>query len=95
MFFPPQALAKLDDLKSKKEEVLQKIQKYKDCDPEVLNKLKKETTMAQEGANRWTDNIFALQSWIGKTFPAISVADLNKQFEIPEDLDYVATPANK
>jgi hypothetical protein len=78
-------------LKSRKEELLQKIQKYKDCDPEVLTKLKRETKLAQEGANRWTDNVFALHAWISKNFHGISVSDLNKQFEIPEDLDYVAT----
>ena len=38
---------------------------------------------------RWTDNIYALQSWIGRKFPSIDVRDLNKQFGVPEDLDYV------
>ena len=68
---------------------MREIQKYKDCDPEVLEDLKRETKMANDGANRWTDNIFALHSWIGSKFPAVSVADLNKQFGIPDDLDYV------
>ena len=39
---------------------------------------------------RWTDNIYSLHSWIGRKFPSISVSDLNKQFGIPEDLDYVS-----
>jgi hypothetical protein len=30
-----------------------------------------------------------MQSWIGRKFPSINVRDLNKQFGVPEDLDYV------
>lgn len=41
----------------------------------------------KDAANTWTDNIFALQSWC-KTKFGISEQDLNKQFNIPEDLDY-------
>ena len=85
-----EALKKLIDMKARKEELEKEIQKYKDCDPEILKKLQDEIKMAKDGANRWTDNIFALHSWISKKFPSISIADLNKQFQIPEDLDYVA-----
>lgn len=38
-------------------------------------------------ANVWTDNIYAIQSWCKDKF-GISNEDLNKQFNIPEDLDY-------
>ena len=85
-----EALKKLIDMKARKEELEKEIQKYKDCAPEILKKLQDEIKMAKDGANRWTDNIFALHSWISKKFPSISIADLNKQFQIPEDLDYVA-----
>ena len=90
-FYFYQALAELNDLKSKKSALESEIQKYKDNDPEVLDKMKDEIAAAVESANRWTDNIFAIHSWIKRKFPSISVKDLNKQFGIPEDLDYIET----
>ena len=62
---------------------------YKENDPQHLKNLKNETSVSRESANRWTDNTFALQSWIQNNFPSISINDLNKQFEIPDDLDYI------
>ncbi len=84
-----QALDRLIELKARKEELQKGIKKYEDCDPEVLAQTARETKQAVEGANRWTDNIFALHSWITKKFPSVSLQDLNKQFGIPDDLDYV------
>lgn len=107
-----EGLASLIQLKARKEELEAEITKYQDCDPEVLDRLRGETKMAREGANRWTDNIYSLHSWIGKRggifltsaittkfgifplgqkFPSVSTADLNKQFGIPDDLDYFST----
>lgn len=71
----------LKDLKSQ-------IEKYKDCDPEVLEQVKKQIVAFKEAANRWTDNIFAIKSWCKNKF-FIEESVLNKQFEIPEDLDYI------
>ena len=82
-------LEELATLEAKKIDLKIKTQKYEGCDPEVLEQVKKETTVSQEAVNRWTDNIFSVQSWIGKTFPAVNINDMNKQFGIPDDLDYV------
>lgn len=84
-----QILEKLTELEAQKENLLGQIRKFEGCDPEVLEKLQKQSQTALEATNRWTDNIFALQSWISKKFPSINIEDMNKQFEIPEDLDYV------
>lgn len=84
-----QDLRKLSELKKTKAELMERVQKYRDCDPASLVTLNSELEAGREGANRWTDNLYSLQSWIGKKFPNISVSDLNKQFGIPEDLDYV------
>lgn len=65
-----------------------KIEKYKDCDPEILDVMKKQIIAYKEAANRWTDNIFSIKSWCKNKF-FIEEAVLNKQFEIPEDLDYL------
>lgn len=81
----------LKDLAEKKQtltDLKSKIEKYKDCDPEVLEQVKKEIVLYRESANRWTDNIFAIKSWCKNKF-FIEEATLNKQFEIPEDLDYI------
>lgn len=84
-----QALNKLIELKAEKEELLAALKQIQDSDPELIQRLKKEVKMGVEGANRWTDNIFSLHCWVRKKFPAIQIEDLNKQFGIPEDLDYV------
>lgn len=46
------------------------------------------TRVAKAGADRWTDNIFTLQSYCANTFN-IDRSDFATQFGIPEDLDYV------
>ena len=43
---------------------------------------------SKEAANKWTDNLFQLKSWIKKKFP-IDEKQIDKQFGIPEDLDYI------
>ena len=82
-------LEELATLEAKKNDLKIKTQKYEGCDPEIFEQVKKETTVSKEAVNRWTDNIFSIQSWIGKTFPAVNMNDMNKQFGIPDDLDYV------
>lgn len=44
--------------------------------------------MYKEAANVWTDNIFSIQTWCKQKFDILEET-LNKQFRIPEDLDYV------
>ena len=75
-------------MEAKKELIKSEIKKFEGCDPEVLEKIKGDAKMAKEAINRWTDNIFAVQSWIGKKFPSVNQEDMSKQFEIPQDLDY-------
>ncbi|KAF8782520.1 meiotic nuclear division protein 1 homolog [Argiope bruennichi] len=66
----------------------EKIEKYKDCDPQVLEEVKKQIEISKDAANRWTDNIFAIKSWCKNKF-FIEESVLNKQFGIPEELDYI------
>jgi len=82
-------LQNIDDLRAKKSKLEGEVQKFKDCDPELIDELKKEIETCKEATNRWTDNIYSLHSWIQKKFPSIHIPDLNKQFGIPEDIDYV------
>ncbi|KAJ9600763.1 hypothetical protein L9F63_001078 [Diploptera punctata] len=81
-------LKKLAELKTKEADLLKEIQKYQDSDPEVLDKMKAQTEVAKEAANRWTDNIFAVKSWCKNKF-FIEESVLDKQFEIDPELDYI------
>ncbi|CAG0891761.1 unnamed protein product [Darwinula stevensoni] len=49
-----------------------------------------EVQVAREAANRWLDNILSVKSWCRNRFN-IDEAVLNKQFGIPEDMDYLDT----
>ncbi|XP_066250090.1 meiotic nuclear division protein 1 homolog [Euwallacea similis] len=64
------------------------LDEIKENDPHKLNNMKEKTKGLKEAANRWTDNIFAVKTWCKKKF-FMDEEILNKQFGIPEDLDYV------
>ena len=64
----------LADLRSEEQERSQleaRLKEFADNDPAVLEALAQEAAQAVEAANRWTDNIFSIQSWIRKKFPSI------------------------
>lgn len=69
-------------------ELEKELERYRECDPEVLENMQKETLMAKEGANRWTDNVFTIKSWCVRKF-GLEEKMIDKNFEIPEDFDYV------
>ncbi|XP_077511179.1 meiotic nuclear division protein 1 homolog [Amblyomma americanum] len=81
-------IAQLGELEQSRGELSAELDKHRDCDPEVLEEVKKQTVVAKDAANRWTDNIFAIKSWVKNKF-FIEEAVLNKQFNIPEELDYI------
>ncbi|KAI9505431.1 Meiotic nuclear division protein 1 [Coemansia spiralis] len=64
------------------------LQQFKECDPVLMAKKREEATIARDSANRWTDNVFILQSWTRDKFNMES-ADFNKYFGIPTDFDNV------
>ncbi|XP_033205145.1 meiotic nuclear division protein 1 homolog [Bombus vancouverensis nearcticus] len=80
-------LRELEELKAKENQLNKQIAKFSDADPEVIAKLGEKVQKYKEVTNIWTDNIFAIQSWCKNKFD-ISVECLNKQFNIPDDLDY-------
>ncbi|XP_071945215.1 meiotic nuclear division protein 1 homolog [Antedon mediterranea] len=81
-------LKELNKKEKQLSEISSDLERFRDCDPEVIECLKKESHTALEAANRWTDNIFSIQSWCRNKF-AIETKTLNKQFGIPEDFDYI------
>ncbi|XP_053987595.1 meiotic nuclear division protein 1 homolog [Hylaeus volcanicus] len=80
-------LQELEELKAKKEQLKKQIAKFSDADPETIAELEKKAQEYKDATNAWTDNIFAIQSWCKNKFD-ISEQSLNKQFNIPNDLDY-------
>ncbi|KAK3860930.1 hypothetical protein Pcinc_021624 [Petrolisthes cinctipes] len=81
-------LRRLSQLEDSQNQLNKDIQKYRDCDPEVLAQMKEGSVVAQAAANRWTDNICEVKRWVKNKF-SISEDVLNKTFDIPEDLDYI------
>ncbi|EZA57160.1 hypothetical protein DMN91_007304 [Ooceraea biroi] len=80
-------LEKVKSLKQEEQEIKTKIAQLSGINPEEIAEMNTKAKRYKDGANTWTDNIFALQSWC-KTKFGISEQELNKQFNIPEDLDY-------
>ncbi|XP_058803592.1 meiotic nuclear division protein 1 homolog isoform X2 [Phymastichus coffea] len=81
-------ITEIDTLKTNEGELKKQIIKFSDADPEVIAQIAKKAKVMKEGANTWTDNIYALKTWCRDKFN-IEEAALNKQFKIPEDLDYL------
>ena len=67
----------------------EEIQKYERLDPKRLEEFKRKEKELKAEINEFTDNVFAVRSWMLKQNPMISAADLNKMFEIPEEFDNI------
>ncbi|XP_022341799.1 meiotic nuclear division protein 1 homolog [Crassostrea virginica] len=83
-----QILQSLEEKKQEKASLLKEIERYRECDPEVLESVRKQTGEAKEAANRWTDNVFSIKSWIKNKFQ-FEESVIDKQFGIPDDFDYI------
>ncbi|MCJ8749061.1 hypothetical protein PDJAM_G00171860 [Pangasius djambal] len=78
----------LTSLRGQRETLRAELEKYKECDPEVVEEMRKENVTAKEAVSRWTDNVFAIKSWAKRKF-SLDDNRLDKAFEIPEDFDYL------
>jgi hypothetical protein len=81
------------DESKQKEEKIERLKQIKSELNDLEVKLKdssmeEELAQLKEKANIWTENIFAIKSFVKNKFQ-IEDSAINKQFEIPEDLDYV------
>ncbi|CAG7826373.1 unnamed protein product [Allacma fusca] len=79
-------MSRIPELKALKTELEEKISLYQENDPEVIAKERADIDVARDAANRWTDNIFVVKSWLKNKF-GVDEGTINKQFDIPEDLD--------
>ncbi|KAG8592439.1 hypothetical protein GDO81_000498 [Engystomops pustulosus] len=78
----------LSSLRQQKEGLRTELEKYKDCDPDVIDEIRKANKVAKEAINRWTDNIFSVKSWAKKKF-GFEESKIDKTFGIPEEFDYI------
>ncbi|KAM6313322.1 meiotic nuclear division protein 1 homolog [Aegotheles albertisi] len=81
-------IEELAALQQKKEQLKAEIDKYRECDPDVVEEMRQTNKVAKEAANRWTDNIFSIKSWAKRKF-GFEESRIDKSFGIPEDLDYI------
>jgi len=52
-------MPKLEAVTAKKEEMLKELKAFRENDPEVLEKIKKDSQVAHDAANRWTGETFS------------------------------------
>ncbi|XP_041641419.1 meiotic nuclear division protein 1 homolog isoform X2 [Cheilinus undulatus] len=81
-------MKELTALREDKTQLQAELEKYRECDPEVVEEMRKSNVIAKEAVSRWTDNVFAIKSWTKKKF-AFDDSRINKAFGIPEDFDYL------
>ncbi|XP_069711832.1 meiotic nuclear division protein 1 homolog isoform X2 [Phaenicophaeus curvirostris] len=81
-------MEELSAFRQKKEQLKAEIEKYKECDPGVVEEMRQTNKIAKEAANRWTDNIFSIKSWAKRKF-GFEESRIDKSFGIPEDFDYI------
>lgn len=60
----------------------------KENDPNIYQDMLNSMDETKKACNTWIENIFSLKSWLTNKFK-VDQRTVNKQFEIPEDLDYV------
>lgn len=81
-------LEKYNELEEARRVAASKLEMHRANDPKLLAQKRTDATKAKQAANRWTDNIFSLQSYCSSHF-AIERSQFNEQFSIPEDFDYI------
>ncbi|KAI8917562.1 meiotic nuclear division protein 1 [Powellomyces hirtus] len=68
--------------------LLAELEMFKDSDPVLVAAKENAIVLAKNAVNRWTENIFALQSYCSQTF-GIPPQQFAEQFNIPDDFDSV------
>lgn len=75
-------------LRQQRDQQKAELEQYKECDPDVIEEIRKSNMVAKDAANRWTDNIFAVKSWAKKKF-GFEERKIDQTFGIPEEFDYI------
>uniref|UniRef100_A0A3P9MTE2 Meiotic nuclear division protein 1 homolog n=1 Tax=Poecilia reticulata TaxID=8081 RepID=A0A3P9MTE2_POERE len=81
-------MKQLQFLREERTKLQAELEKYRECDPDIIKEMRKSNVVAKEAVSRWTDNVFAIKSWTKKKF-SFDDSCINKAFGIPEDFDYM------
>ncbi|XP_038647953.1 meiotic nuclear division protein 1 homolog [Scyliorhinus canicula] len=81
-------LEELEGLRKQRSQLKTELEKYQECDPEVIEEIRQNNKVSKDAVNRWTDNVFAIKSWANKKF-GFERNKIDKAFGIPEDFDYI------
>ncbi len=65
------------------------LSNYERSDPKIVDKMKNDSKIARDAVNRWTDNLYLIQQWIQQSRPGFCGKELEKNFPIYKELDYV------
>ncbi|CAO3681809.1 unnamed protein product [Umbelopsis ramanniana] len=66
----------------------QELLRYRECDPAVIRAKDKAARAAKDAANRWTDNVFTIQSHCVDKF-GIEKSEFNRNFGISDEFDNI------
>lgn len=77
----------IDEFKQQIKEIQDEASKYDKLNPELIQRRQRQAVVAFESANRWTDNIFTIQSWVTTKFGK-SKKEFLTSFRLGEDFDY-------
>lgn len=81
--------SEIEKLVVEKKKLQRELDAYRENDPDVYEKMRKDVEMAKKAANRWIENIFLLKSWLKNKF-RVDESVIDKQFGISTDLDYIS-----
>ena len=65
------------------------LKNYERSDPKIVQKMEDDSKVAKDAANRWTDNLYLIQQWIQQIKPGFTSKELEKNFPIYKELDYI------
>jgi hypothetical protein len=80
--------SKYQNLMIESQNYLKQLESLKENDPQQYFKIKENVSICIKACNRWTENIFTLKSWLKNKYRFQEEA-IDRQFEIPTDLDYI------
>lgn len=82
-------LTNISELTETKQRLIAELKAYEANDPSVVHQMRADIAMSKIAVNRWVENIFSLKAWLKNKFRC-EEAMLDKQFEIPSELDYIS-----
>jgi hypothetical protein len=75
----------LNEVRAENRMLLEEAKNYND--PDELSRILQEKTKFRDDANRWTENLWQIESWAKKKLPNVNMREIEQQHEIPEDID--------